>query len=97
MEKDDNHIIDMTLAGDFVSPPPGSAPPVGARVMVWAIVAMLLTVSVLIVALTFWFVVMILPLVLVAGAIGYLALRFQLWRSGQTFSIRRGPGGGRFG
>jgi hypothetical protein len=92
MAKDDNRIIDMTLEGEFVSPPPLARPPAGARIMVWAILAMVLAVTVLIVALTFWFVVMILPLVLAAALVAYLALRFQLWRTGRTFTIRRGPG-----
>jgi hypothetical protein len=92
MAKDDNRIIDMTLEGEFVSPPPLARPPAGARIMVWAILAMVLAVTVLIVALTFWFVVMILPLVLAAALVAYLALRFQLWRTGRTFTFRRGPG-----
>jgi len=92
MEKRDNRIIDMTLEGDFVSPPPLSRPPIGARIMVWAVVVMVLAVTALIVALTFWFVLMILPLVLGAALVAYLALRYQLWRSGRSFTVRRGPG-----
>jgi hypothetical protein len=92
MAKDDKRIIDMTLEGEFVSPPPPPKPPIGARIMLWAIVAMVLAVTVLIVALTFWFVVMLLPLMLAAGLIAYLAFRYQLWRSGRGFTIRRGPG-----
>ena len=77
MTKDDKRIIEMTLEGEFVSPP---RPPIGARIMIWAIVAMVLSVAVLIVALTFWFVVMILPLVLAAALVAYLAFRYQVWR-----------------
>jgi hypothetical protein len=91
MTQDDRRIIDMTLEGDFVSPPTPPPPPIGARIMMWAIVAMVLAVTVLIVALTFWFVVMILPLVLAAALIAYLAFRYQLWRTGGSFTIRRGP------
>jgi succinate-acetate transporter protein len=93
MTKADRRVIDMTLEGDFVAPPPPSRPPIGTRIMLWAIVTMVLAVTVLIVALTFWFVVMILPLVLAAGLIAYLAFRYQLWRTGGSFTIRRGPGG----
>jgi uncharacterized membrane protein len=94
MTKDDKHIIDMTLEGEFVSPPPSAVPPIGARIMMWAIVAMVLGVTVLILAVTFWFVVMILPLVLAAALIAYLAFRYQLWRTGRSsFTIRRGPPG----
>jgi Na+-translocating ferredoxin:NAD+ oxidoreductase RnfD subunit len=93
MTQDDKRIIDMTLEGEFVSPPHQQKPPIGARIMLWAIVAMVLAVTLLIVAVTFWFVVMLLPLVLAAALIAYLAFRYQLWRSGRTFTIRRGPPG----
>jgi hypothetical protein len=92
MTKDGKRIIDMTLEGDFVAPLPPPRPPISTRIMVWAIVAMVLSIAVLIVALTFWFVVMILPLVLAAALIAYLAFRYQLWRAGRSFTIRRGPG-----
>jgi len=90
--KDDKRIIDMTLEGEFVAPPPRPRPPIGARIMVWAIVTMVLALTVLIVALTFWFVVMLLPLVLAAGMIAYLAFRYQMWRGGSSFIVKRGPG-----
>jgi hypothetical protein len=93
MAKDDRRIIDMTLEGEFVAPPQPPKPPIGARVMLWAIVAMVLTVTALIVALTFWFVVMLLPLLLAAALVAYLAFRYQMWRGGRSFTIRRGPGG----
>jgi hypothetical protein len=92
MMKDDKRIIDMTLEGEFVAPSPPPRPPIGARIMVWAIVTMVLALTVLIVALTFWFVVMLLPLVLAAGLIAYLAFRYQMWRGGNSFDVRRGPG-----
>jgi hypothetical protein len=90
MKQDDKRIIDMTLEGEFVAPPPPTGLPLGTRVMVWAIVAMVLALTVLIVAVAFWFVVMILPLVLAAAAVAYLAFRYQMWRGGRSFTIRRG-------
>jgi len=92
MAKDDKRIIEMTLEGEFVSPPPPPRLPVATRIMVWAIVAMVLAIAVLIVALTFWVVVMILPLILGAALVAYLAFRYQMWRGGRSFTIRRGPG-----
>jgi uncharacterized membrane protein len=92
MTQDDKRIIAMTLEGEFLSPP-YARPPLGARLMLWAIVAMVLAVTALIVAVTFWFVLMILPLLLAAGLIAYLAFRYQMWRAGRSFTIRRGPPG----
>ena len=60
--------------------------------MVWAIVAMVLGVAALIVALTFWFVVMMLPLIVAAALVAYLAFRYQMWRAGRVTVVRRGPG-----
>ena len=77
MKEDDNRIVDMTLEGTFVAPPP---PPLGARLMLWAIMAMVVSLAILVVAITFWFVVMILPFVLAAAAVGYVAYRYQRWR-----------------
>jgi succinate-acetate transporter protein len=91
MARNENRIIDMTLEGEFAAPPPPPKPPIGARVMLWAIVAMVLAVTALIVALTFWFVIMILPVILLAAAVAYLAFRYQVWRAGRSFTIRRGP------
>jgi hypothetical protein len=90
MAKDDNRIIDMTLEGEFVAPPAPPKPPIGARMMLWAIVAMVLAAAALIVVLTVWFLVMILPVVLGVALVAYLAFRYQVWRAGQTFTIRRG-------
>ena len=90
MQQDDRRIIDMTLTGEFVAPP---RPPMGARLMVWAIALMVIAIAGLIVAVTFWFVLMILPLILAAGLIAWLAFRYQAWRAGQNFTIRRGPPG----
>ena len=93
MDQDDKRIIDMTLEGEFVSPPLPPRPPIGARIMLWASVVMVLAVTVLIVAVTFWFLVMILPLVLAAALIAYLAFRYQMWRGARVFTVRRGPPG----
>jgi len=94
MNEDDTRIIDMTLDGEFVTPSGPGKPPIGARVMLWTIIAIVLAVSLSIIALTLWFVAMILPVLLVMGAAGYLLMRYQVWRSGQ--GVRwRGPGGWR--
>ena len=87
--EDDKHIIEMTLEGEFVAPP---KPPLGTRIMLWAIVATVLAVAVLIVAVTFWFVVMILPLVFLVAVAGYLGWRYQVWRGAHGVRWRGPPG-----
>ena len=70
----------------------GGRPPLGARVMLWAIIAAMLAITALIVAVTFWFVLMILPAVLLLGLAGYLAWRYQIWRARHGVLWRGPPG-----
>lgn len=90
--EDEHQIIDMTLEGDFVSPSGSGSekPPLGARLMLWAIIGTVLAIAALIVAVTFWFVVMILPLILFLALVGYLSWRYQIWRARHGV-IWRGP------
>ncbi len=89
--KEDHKIIEMTLDGEFVSPPEPPRPPVGTKLMLWAIMATVLSMAVLVVVVTFWLIVTILPFVLLAAAIAYAAYRYQVWRSGRSFVRWRGP------
>jgi hypothetical protein len=92
MSEDDNHIIDMTLDGGFVDPHGHGKPPLGTRLMLWAILATVLAVSAAIVAVTLWFLAMILPLLLGVAIVAWLAHRYRFWRAGQGMPWR-GPGG----
>ena len=89
--KEQHPIIEMTLEGEFVAPPGPPRPPVGTKIMLWAIVATVLSMALLMVVLTFWLIVAILPFVLIAGAIAYTAYRYRMWRSGRSFVRWRGP------
>ena len=90
MEKPGNQIIEMTLDGEFVSPPPPPRTPVAARIMIWAAVAAVIGGAFLIAAVALWFVTMILPFVLGAAAVAYLAYRYQVWRARQAPARRPG-------
>lgn len=90
--KEDNHIIDMTLQGEFVSsPPPPRRLPLATRIFAWAVLAAVIGGAFTIAALALWFVMMILPFVLGAAAVAYIAYRYQVWRGGHTM-MGRGPG-----
>ncbi len=97
--KDDNRIIEMTLQGEFVSPrPPPRRLPLSTRVFAWAVLAAVIGGALVIAALALWFVMMILPFVLGAAAVAYMAYRYKVWRSGNAMTWRgsgppwQGPG-----
>lgn len=90
--KEENRIIEMTLRGEFVSPkPPPRRLPLPTRIFAWAALAAVIGGAFLVAALALWFMMMILPFVLGAAAVAYIAYRYQVWRSGQSLT-GRGPG-----
>ena len=57
--------------------------PVAARIFAWAIVISVVAGALAVAALALWFALILIPVMLVAGLIAWLAFRFQLWRAGQ--------------
>jgi hypothetical protein len=80
--------LDMTPEGEFRRPPRA---PIGMRIAAGAILVALLAGGIAAAALAFWLAVMLVPVIAGAILVGYLALRFQLWRARGSF---RGSGGG---
>ena len=77
---EDIKIIEMTLEGDIVSGPGRSRSPAGGTLIAWAVTGAVLALAVLIIAVALWFVAMLLPVILAAGAIAYLLARYNRWR-----------------
>lgn len=71
--------IDMRPDGSFEEPP---KPPLMARIFFWAVLVATIAGSVVVAALALWFALALIPLVLGAALVAYLAFRFQLWRAG---------------
>ena len=69
--------LEMTIDGEFVSPP---TPPIGARVLVGALVVAVIAGALSIAALALWLAMMILPVALAAGVIAWGMYRYRLWR-----------------
>ena len=57
-------------------------PPVTARIFAWAIVIAVVAAALAVAALALWFALILIPVVLVAGLIAWLAFRYQVWRAG---------------
>jgi hypothetical protein len=67
-------ILDMTPDGQFRSPP---KIPIGARVAALAVIVAVIAGGLAIAALAIWLVFLMIPIVLIALLIAYLAFRFQ--------------------
>ena len=95
MENRKKPIIDMTREGEFVDPPRrppfGAGPqfrspfgagnmPLAERIGRTAIVVAVLAALLGAAALALWFVLALIPVVLAASAVAWVAYRIQLWR-----------------
>ena len=73
-----NNTIDMNLDGSFAEPR-GPAP-LATRIFRTAILIATLAAGLAIAAFAVWFALLLIPIALAAGAIAWVAWRFQLWR-----------------
>jgi membrane protein YdbS with pleckstrin-like domain len=81
-------ILEMTLDGGFVGPPPNAKPPLGTRVLVWAAVIAAIAMSCAVAVFALWLLAVLIPVALVAAVIAYGVFRYQMWRNGGSV-----PGG----
>ncbi len=57
--------------------------PIATRIFAWAIVIAIIAGAFSVAALALWFALILVPVVVVAGLIAWLAFRYQLWRARQ--------------
>jgi hypothetical protein len=79
--------LEMTLEGEFVSPP---TPPLSTKIMFWAIVIAVLAGALTLAALALWVALLVLPIAVGAALIGYIMFRYRMWRAGQLGGGQRG-------
>jgi hypothetical protein len=60
-------------------------PPIAARIFAWAIVVLVVATALAVAAFALWFALILIPVVLMAGLIAWLALRYQVWRAGRRW------------
>ena len=58
-------------------------PPIAARVFAWAVVIAVAAGALAVAAFALWFALILIPVVVAAALIAWLALRYQLWRARQ--------------
>jgi hypothetical protein len=64
-------------------------PPVAARIFAWAMVIAATAAALALAAFALWFALILIPVVVLAALIAWLAFRYQVWRAGA--SSRRDP------
>jgi hypothetical protein len=79
MDKNRPPELEMTLDGEFVSPP---APPVSTRILFWAVVIAVIAGASSLAAIALTLALSILPVALGAAAVAYILYRYKLWRAG---------------
>ena len=78
--------LDMTLDGGFPAP---RRPAWGLRIGVAAALVAILGLAVIGAALAVWLVATLLPVVLVAGLVAWVALKVQVWRLRRSRAMTR--------
>jgi membrane protein implicated in regulation of membrane protease activity len=69
--------LDMTLEGEFVSPP---RLPITSRILVWVILIAVIAGSLTLAAFALWLALLIFPIALGAAIIAWVLFKFQVWR-----------------
>ena len=80
-------LLDMTPEGGFRAP--AGRPAWGLRIGVAAAAVAVLGLALLAAAVAAWLVAMLLPVVVVAGLVAWVALRFQMWRARRGGALAR--------
>ena len=79
----------MTPDGLFRAPPRPARPPIAMRVGVAALVIAVLAGVLSTAAMVFWIALTLIPVAVAAGAVAWLAFKFQVWRMRQSGGARR--------
>jgi hypothetical protein len=82
MAKRNGPVIDMTLDGNIIQPAQPSLGTILARLAAFGV-------GLFVLAIAFWAALFMIPVLLVAGFVGYFALRSQLRRNGVMVFRRR--------
>ena len=88
MENPNKPIIDMTRDGEFVDAPRGfprppfgaGTPPLSARIARTAVFIAVIAGLMCAAALALWFALALIPVVLAASAVAWIAYKIQVWR-----------------
>jgi hypothetical protein len=57
--------------------------PLASRIFAWAMIMAVIAAGLAVAALALWVALILIPVVVLAGLIAWLAFRYQLWRAGR--------------
>jgi hypothetical protein len=86
----DGPVLDMTAEGAFREPPPT---PLADQLVRVGVVAAVVVGAAAVAALALWLALTLIPIALAAGAVAYLAYRWQVWRAGSRGAMGHPAGG----
>lgn len=78
--------LDMTLEGEFVSPP---AATISNRILMWAIIVAVMAGALFLAAFALWIALMILPVAVGAVVVAWGVFRYRVWREQKSVSAQR--------
>jgi hypothetical protein len=78
--------LEMTVNGEFVSPP---AAPIASRVFMWAIVIAVLAGALSLAAFALWIALLILPVAFGAAVVAWAMFRYRVWRAQRAMGGQR--------
>lgn len=79
--------LDMTLEGEFVSPPPSAS--ISHRILMWAIIVAVMAGALFLAAFALWIALMILPVAIGAVVVAWGVFRYRVWREQKSVSAQR--------
>jgi hypothetical protein len=78
--------LDMTIEGEFVSPP---VAPLTSRILMWAVAVAIIAGALSLAAFALWLALLILPVALGAAVIAWAMFRYRLWRAQRSMGGQR--------
>jgi hypothetical protein len=78
--------LDMTVDGEFVSPPKA---PISSRILMWAVVIAIVAGALSMAALALWVALLILPVALGAAVVAWAVFRYRIWRAQRSMAGQR--------
>jgi membrane protein implicated in regulation of membrane protease activity len=79
--------LEMTLNGEFVSPPTA---PITSRILMWAIVVAVMAGALSVAAFALWLALIILPVAFGAAVVAWAMFRYRVWRAQRSVGGQRG-------